>query len=224
MKLKIVIVHSDPQIAEYLSLMCAARYQVSKATDVKAGLQLVLKEMPALALVGFDAKKQEGLQLMRHMKHYGSKIPVLIIGGRGAGELQQVCAKYGAKGFVEWPVDQKRLDREISKVLQTVSEELASVPPITDFEDQSNKTELENTLNRQMKCVQGKNQVHLYSELQGIRKTKPRIVLKCPLRAEYGMPSMIYFEYIRDVCCGDHTACPAVQQFQSRQTATHHRR
>ncbi len=33
------------------------------------------------------------------------------------------------------------------------------------------------------------------------------------------MQSQIYYEYIRDVCCNDPSACPAVQQFAAKNSA-----
>jgi hypothetical protein len=47
----------------------------------------------------------------------------------------------------------------------------------------------------------------------GTRTSKPRLALKCGLRAEYGLNKDVYFEWIRDVCCGDPSRCEAYQQF-----------
>ncbi len=215
----IVIVHSDKQTRSYLETICAVHHQVSSAGDIKSGIKLILQVKPAVVLVGLDSKKKEALQLMRYMKAYGSTIPVIVVVGRGAATLQMAAVKAGAKAFLELPVEQDRLDREVSKVLQAGVDLTDSLPPITDEEEQANLTELETRLNRRMKCPSGKNQVHLQSLIVGLRKTKPRISLKCPLRADFALRPNVYYEYIRDVCCNDPSACPAVQQFQARNSA-----
>lgn len=219
MESRIVLVHSDGAIRKALEAMCALHHQPVAVGDVKAGLKLILKVKPLLVVVGLDARKQEALQLMRYMKDYGSVIPVIVVAGRGAGALQMQAMQAGAKGFLEFPVDQARFDREITRVLHSNFDALSKIPPITEEETDANLSDLERTLNRKMKCHAGRNQVHLQSLIVGLRKTKPRISLKCSLRAEYNLPANVYYEYIRDVCCNDPSACPAVQQFQAKNTA-----
>ena len=74
---------------------------------------------------------------------------------------------------------------------------------------------LESQLNCQTRCFAGKNQVFIYSLiLGGGATTKPRIALKCPLRAEYGLSKLVYYEFIRDICCQQPSACEAVQRFE----------
>lgn len=216
---RIVVVHSDPAIRKALEAMCSLHHEPVTTGDVRSGLKLILKVKPLLIVVGLDPRKKEALQLMRYMRDYGSVIPVIVVAGRGAGALQMQAMQAGAKGFLEFPVDQARFDREVTRVLQSNLEASAKIPRISDEEFNANLSELERTLNRKMKCHAGRNQVHLQSLILGLRKTKPRISLKCPLRAEYNLQPNVYYEYIRDVCCNDPSACPAVQQFQARNTA-----
>ena len=87
-------------------------------------------------------------------------------------------------------------------------------PPVTEFERNCNVTVLQHELHGQMKCFAGKNKVYLRSVLQEDgRRTRPRIALKCALRAEFGMKRHVYYEYIRDVCCGNPSRCPAYRKF-----------
>ena len=153
------------------------------------------------------------------MRQRPSPSGVIVVAGRGAGALQMQAMKAGAKGFLEYPVDQSRIDREISRVLQTTLDVTDSIPPITEEEANTNRTELERTLNRRMKCHVGKNQVYLRSLVVGLTKYKPRITLKCALRGDFSMQSQIYYEYIRDVCCNDPSACPAMQRFAAKNSA-----
>ncbi len=216
---KVLIVHSDRGVRKALEAMCSLHHQSVAAADVKTGLKIVLKTTPALVIVGLDAKRKDALLLMRYMKDYGSTIPVIVVAGRGAGPMQMQAMKAGAKGFVEYPVSQAGLDQAISSALQANVDATDAIPLITDEERNANLSELEQTLNRKMQCASGRNQVHLQALIIGLRKTKPRISLKCPLRAEYKMPTNVYYEYIRDVCCSDPSACPAVQRFQAKNSA-----
>ena len=118
MKSKIVIVHSDKRVRKALEALCSVHHEPIAVPDVKTGLKMILKISPALAVVGLDSQKKEALQLLRYMKSYGSVVPVLVVAGRGAGALQMQAMKAGAKGFLEYPVDQSRIDREISRSMR----------------------------------------------------------------------------------------------------------
>ncbi len=89
-------------------------------------------------------------------------------------------------------------------------------PPLTEEELTTNLTVLENRLNDEMKCPAGRNQVYIRSLLTGSGTTKPRIALKCPLRKDINLTPEIYFEEIRDLCCGDHENCQAWQELRDR--------
>jgi FixJ family two-component response regulator len=218
-KSRIVIVHSDRKARKYLEAACALRHQTVSPGDLKTALKIIIKQKPALVLAGLDPVKKEAMVLMRYMKQYGATTPVIVVGGRGAGALQAAAMKAGAIAFLEFPVEQSRLDREISKAVQADIEASDALPPLTDEEIGANLTELEKKLNRHMLCPSGKNQVYIQSLIVGPRKTPPRISLKCPLRREFGLKPDVYYEYIRDVCCNDPSACPAVQMFQAKNSA-----
>ncbi len=216
---KIVLIHSDKRVRKGLEAMCSVHRKPIAVADVKSGLKMILKISPALVVVGLDSHKKEALQLLRYMKSYGSVVPVIVVAGPWAGSLQMQAMKAGAKGFLEYPVDQARFDREITRALQTRLDLTATLPPITDEERDANLSDLERTLNRKMKCRAGRNQVHLQSLIIGLTKTRPRISLQCALRAEFNMRTNVYYEYIRDVCCNDPGACTAVQQFEAKNYA-----
>ena len=87
-------------------------------------------------------------------------------------------------------------------------------PPVTEFEEKSNLTMLQQELHRKMKCFAGKNKVYLQSIIgDDGKKSRPRLAIKCHLRAEFKMGRHVYYEYIRDVCCGDPAQCFAFRKF-----------
>jgi hypothetical protein len=93
-------------------------------------------------------------------------------------------------------------------------------PPLTSEELTTNLSVLEQRLNSEMSCPAGRNQVYIRSLLTGGSTTRPRIALKCPLRREIGQTAEVFFEHIRDVCCGDHSQCEAWRAMQERHVAT----
>lgn len=93
-------------------------------------------------------------------------------------------------------------------------------PPITEEELKSNLSVLEKQLNREMKCVAGKNQVYLRSLLTGSGTTRPRIALKCHLRRDIGQTPEIFYEDIKSLCCGNPENCEAYRQFKQRHVKT----
>ena len=87
-------------------------------------------------------------------------------------------------------------------------------PPLTEFERKTNLTVLQHELHRRMQCFAGKNKVYLQSIiLDNGEKTRPRIALKCNLREDADLDRDVYYEYIKDTCCGDPRTCPAYQIF-----------
>jgi hypothetical protein len=138
----------------------------------------------------------------------------------GAGVMQSAAMKLGAAAFLEYPFEPEVLNQAVAKALQCDFDARGAMPPVSEEELEANLTELETNLNRQMRCFAGKNLVYIRSVLVGqLRTTKPRISLKCPLRKENDQPPDVYYEYIRDVCCGDPTACAAYQAFRARHSA-----
>lgn len=93
-------------------------------------------------------------------------------------------------------------------------------PPITETELKANLSLLERQLNRDMKCVAGKNQVYLRSLLTGRGTTRPRIALKCHLRRDIGLTPDVFFEDIQRLCCGNPEECEAYQAFKKRHVKT----
>ena len=105
-------------------------------------------------------------------------------------------------------------DNQCKRRTTRVSEEFG--PPISLEEQRANLSELEERLNREMKCHAGRNQVFIRSLLTGMGTTTPRITLKCHLRKDVDLKPDVFYEYIRDVCCGDPEQCPAYLDFKER--------
>ncbi len=210
---KVLVIHHDKASRTQLETAARHRHHVEGARDLVTGVQHMVRSRPEVVVVGHDREKQEGLRLMKYMRDNVLKIPVVVVFSRGAGADQQVLVKLGAKGFLEYPVDPERLESAIQHAVRARAAQDAAPPPITQEEARGNLSAMETQLNKKMKCFAGRNQVYIQSMILGGRTSQPRVALKCSLRAEYGLNKDVYYEWIRDVCCGDPTRCEAYQQF-----------
>jgi len=217
---RILIIHGDRSARKAFEAAAAPHHEVQSVGDLSKGISAINKQRPRLIIVGLDVHKKDGLELLRAMKRSHVSVPTIVIGMAGSGVMQPAVMKLGASAVLEYPVEPSVLEQAIARALQLDVDARGEQPPITSEEARANLTELEVEFNRRMKCVAGKNQVYIQSVIVGqLRKTRPRISLKCPLRREHGDPPNVYYEYIRDVCCVDPGACPAWQAFRAKHPA-----
>ena len=214
---RILILHPDRSARKVLERHVRDRHQVQTASDLRGALRSIGRNRPQLVVAGMNGQRTDAFELLRQMQREHTKLPTIVVASGGAGTYQAAAMKLGAAAFLEYPVEQQALNQAVTKTVTAEWTAKGKQPPITKEELSANLTELEAHLNRHMNCFAGKNQVYLQSFiLGGGRKSKPRIALKCPLRKEYGEPPNVYYEYVRDLCCGDPTACSAYQTFKAK--------
>ena len=214
---RVLVVHRDPGAAQVFDALLHGRHEVVTARDYTDGVRTIREHRPSLILAGLEGRNGDALLLLRYLRDNGIRIPLIVIAGRGAGVYQHAAMRLGAKAFLEYPVDEQRLGEAVAAALAAPPPGQTAIPPITPEEASANLTELEKRLNRQMKCFAGRNLVYLQSHIGLGTRVRPRICLKCPLRKEYGLEPNVYYEFIRDVCCGEPARCEAVQIFESQQ-------
>jgi len=217
---RILVIHGESAPREFIEERAKRHHDAVSVRSIGEALGAIANVQPDLMIANLSLKKPEALELLRHIRRNGTPIPVLLVGEPAAAVLQPVAAKLGASGFIEFPMEQEALDRAITKVLQKHKEDQGKIPDISAEELRANISVLETDLNRRMECFAGRNQVYIQSLILGQGRTsKPRIALKCALRKKFGYKPDVYYEFIRDVCCNDPSACPAHQEFQSRHSA-----
>jgi DNA-binding response OmpR family regulator len=217
---KALVIHSDRPTLTLLEEMMATRYAVETADDLIAGIKLLAKIKPDIVVVEHDRRREEALHLLTYMRDHRIRLPVVVVMGPRMAAPALKLLKFGVRGFVEHPVDLKRLSRAATAAIKAHRAFTAPPPPITPEETGSNLSMLETRLNQAMVCFAGRNKVFIQSQLLGRSTTKPRICLKCLLRAEYGLSPNVFYEFIRDMCCGDPNKCEAYWAFkQERESA-----
>ncbi len=214
---RVLIMHPDRSARKTLEQQAAGRHEVLTTTNLRGAINCIAKHRPQLVIAGLNGQHGDAFELLRRMQRENRKMPTIVVASGGSGAYQAVAMKLGAAAFLEYPVEQHAFNEAIAATVTAEWTAKGEQPPITDEELNANLTELEDQLNRHMKCFAGKNQVFIQSFILGRgRKSKPRIALKCPLRQEYGEPPNVYYEYVRDVCCGNPEACPAYQTFVAK--------
>jgi len=217
---RILLLHRDRKARKFLQERASTHHEMRTVDSLGKATRAIATTRPQVIVAEINGKTDDALDLLRYMKRNRIDLPVILVGGARAGMLKHFAMKLGAKAYIEYPMEQHAFDEVISGSLQADRDDHGGIPPITEEEHKTNISELEKTLNRRMVCVAGKNQVYIQSLILGMGHTsKPRVALKCPLRKQFGHPPDVYYEYIRDMCCGDPTACPAYQKFQERTSA-----
>ncbi|HPD31507.1 MAG TPA: response regulator [Phycisphaerae bacterium] len=210
---KVLLINRDKATLGLLEAMFRPHFEVKKTTEVTAGASLLTKSRPDLVVVGQEAKSDDALRLATWMRDNGVQLPVVAVLGPKADPVQPKLHKLGVRAFVEHPITKQQVQEAINTAVRFHKTRQAAPPPPTLEELRANLSELENRLNKAMKCFAGTNKVFILSQIGST--SRPRICLKCPLRPEYGLPPNVYYEFIRDVCCGDPNKCEAYYSFQT---------
>ena len=218
---RILVVHTDRAARKFIEKRAGGRHVVRSAGDVAKATKQIIPYRPEVIIAELDPQRPGALDLLRYLKRHHIKTPVIPVGKGGAGMLEPLAMKMGASAFVEYPMEQAALDQAITHARQSREEAVGgAIPPITEEELSGNLTDTEEHLNQKMVCFAGRNQVYLQSLiLGGGETTKPRVAIKCPVRKQFGYPPDVYYEFIRDICCGDPSTCPAYHDFTVRNSA-----
>ena len=208
----VLLIHHDKAALGLLETLFKPRFRVQTARDVASGSSILAKSKPDLVLIGHQARRNEAVHLAAWMRDNGVRVPVVVALGPDSDPIQPRLLKLGVRGFVEYPPDRKRVQHAIDRAVKFQKALQAPPPPVTAEEARSNLSELENRLNRAMKCFAGTNKVFILSQIGST--AKPRICLKCPLRPDFGLPANVFYQFIRDVCCGEPEKCEAYSAFQ----------
>lgn len=211
---RILLIHHDKGAREILTVLLAGQ-QVEAAKDLKCAMHRIIEAPPDVVVAGQDSQ-DEGLRLLRWLRETARRCPVILVLGRGGQVYRPAALKLGAAAVLDMPVDRTRLNAQVAAVVAAAGKAASGPPPLSEVELKGNLSILETKLNHQMLCVAGRNQVFIQSTVLGSNTpTRPRICLKCSLRAEYGLPREVYYDHISDICCHEPGKCEAVQRFEA---------
>lgn len=208
-----LLVCRDRTNRKHLEQLLIGLYEVISAKDARTGVRQLARDMPDVVLLVSDQRKTAS-GFLKHCRDRGFALPVVVIMPRGSRQEQPNLLKLGADAFVELPADRQNLSRAAADAIDRQEELLQPPPPVTEYERRANLSELESELNDAVTCFAGKNKVYIQSQIAGAAGNKPRVCLKCPLRADFGLNQDVYYEFIREICCARPDQCEAVQLFR----------
>ena len=210
---RILLIHHDQPTLKRLAAYLETSHEVLAVDNLMGGVKYLAKIKPEVVVVDHDAAHKHAARLLTYMRDNRVKAAVVAIYSKDAASTQPMLVKLGAKALIPDTADRNHLFEAINTAQAAQAAQQAAPPPICEEELNGNLSLLENQLNKTMKCFAGTNQVFLQSRLLGQLTSKPRIMLRCPLRPDYGLPRDVFYEYIRDVCCKAPAQCEAYRRF-----------
>ncbi|MCF7952287.1 MAG: response regulator [Spirochaetaceae bacterium] len=109
---KIVIAEDDNISRMFLKrILYKEGYEVIEAKDGERALDLIVEELPQIAVLDLQLPKKNGISIIRELSHnaHTAEIPVLIISGRSYEEIEQQLGDVNVAGILSKPVDRSTL-------------------------------------------------------------------------------------------------------------------
>jgi DNA-binding response OmpR family regulator len=117
---KIVVIEDDLTFLDLLRVhLASAGHEVLTAEDAALGLRAVITEGPDLILLDLSVPYLDGFEILAalHSDPATSKIPVIVLTGRGDDDSFARARELGASRFLTKPVTRDVLIRAIDSVL-----------------------------------------------------------------------------------------------------------
>jgi hypothetical protein len=215
----LLILDRNPVERHFVATLAKGQYEpIVEACDSRSAEEalLGLSERPALIVAALDPRDQEAIILLRWMHRSRSTIPVAVIAKGPARGLEPKARSLGARFFVYDPDNAREMQWAMQEAVRSRPGPRSSEPPITSEESGPSLSQLVNHLNGTMKCFAGRQQVFLHSFLESGQKAEPRVCLHCFIRNGLRLPHYVYYEHIRDICCGTPAKCEAMKSYLAR--------
>jgi len=213
----VLIVSGNELERELIRAYLSREHQVTTVDRLNGAVKSLKRQKPDVLIAQLSKKSPEAVHLLTHLRDYRLTVPTIVVTDRNCADLKAAARKLGACAFVDRPVSESALQAAVAAAARGTSTASDDVPPLTSEEQRANITQLAKELNGRMKCPAGLRQVFLQSFITSAgTKTTPRVCLRCKVRAEFGMRPHVYYEHIRDICCGDPRRCEAFRLLQKR--------
>ena len=119
--LRVVAIDDDPQQLKFIAtILSRENVQVSTACDPQAGLELVRKERPHLALVDLVMPGMTGIQILEKISELDPGIEVVLLTGEYSTESAVEAIQKGAADYLTKPVDVEKLQQRVESLLLEV--------------------------------------------------------------------------------------------------------
>jgi diguanylate cyclase (GGDEF)-like protein len=129
----LIVVDDDPDIARFVEVNLRLEgYEVLLAHDGEAGLELIERRQPALAIVDLMMPKIDGLELTRRVRAnpLTAPIPIILLTARGFTEDKVLGLDAGADDYLVKPFDTMELVARVRSTLRR-NQQNREISPLT---------------------------------------------------------------------------------------------
>jgi CheY-like chemotaxis protein len=119
----ILVIGDEPVVRQMMSVVLKrAGYQVRTAEDGQAALSIFERQQNSISLVLLDMGMPQmgGADVLRRMRAYGYRVPVVICSGYSEAEVLTQFAGCDFSGFIQKPFRMDELIRRVSVLLRAV--------------------------------------------------------------------------------------------------------
>ncbi len=120
MDVRILIVDDEPEIAEGLGMLLAARspeYRVvGRARDGLEGFDRAIELHPDIVITDIRMPQASGLDMIRDIQSYEARTEFILISGYADFEYAKRAMEYGVQYFLTKPIDEEELFADIEKI------------------------------------------------------------------------------------------------------------
>jgi two-component system, OmpR family, alkaline phosphatase synthesis response regulator PhoP len=116
---RILVVEDDESIALGLQMNLEAEgYAVETVADGETGLERALTESPDLIILDVMLPRQNGFEVVAHLRDQGSRVPVVMLSARGSETDKVMGLNLGAEDYITKPFGLAELLARVNAVLR----------------------------------------------------------------------------------------------------------
>ena len=132
----ILVIDDEVSILNLVSIILSNRgYQVAKACDAQAGLELVESLKPSLVLLDYMMPHIDGLETLKEIRSRYPDTYVIMFTGKGNEEIAVELMKAGASDYILKPFSNQNLVERMENVLKIRAVELKNRELIAEREE-----------------------------------------------------------------------------------------
>jgi two-component system, OmpR family, alkaline phosphatase synthesis response regulator PhoP len=116
---RILVVEDDESIALGLKMNLEAEgYVVETVADGESGLDRALADKPDLLILDVMLPRQNGFEVVAHLRDQGSRVPVIMLSARGSETDKVMGLNLGAEDYITKPFGLAELLARVNAVLR----------------------------------------------------------------------------------------------------------